>query len=172
MSASDLYDFNPHHRKVVTRITLRTKKSSRISIHTTARWWQVNASIPCHSKGNFNPHHRKVVTVFSCQKHYIRIISIHTTARLWLKWHWLYQLTTWFQSTPPQGGDVAERRQGTQIWTISIHTTARWWRSPQNIINPSGQFQSTPPQGGDQNSGANSSSINRFQSTPPQGGDF
>ena len=58
------YDFNPHHRKVVTC------------------WGIYNAVSKC----NFNPHHRKVVTVPIVVFYRVVLISIHTTARWWLVW--------------------------------------------------------------------------------------
>ena len=164
-------NFNPHHRKVVTRYTAVHDDCVQISIHTTARWWLIWVLV----QGQYYP------------------ISIHTTARWWPRKQSVLQSLTSFQSTPPQGGDVQFRsiirtslnfnphhrkvvtsRISLATWLIiiSIHTTARWWRKIILISVVSLRFQSTPPQGGDLQADWHTCPVVRFQSTPPQGGDY
>jgi len=119
-------NFNPHHRKVVTRC-LRA---------------------PVADGSDFNPHHRKVVTSVTAKSNYAWLISIHTTARWWRPNVNVSFDIRKFQSTPPQGGDRYVKKF-CLIICISIHTTARWWPRKQSVLQSLTSFQSTPPQGGD-----------------------
>jgi len=166
----DVWYFNPHHRKVVTRLLAfvlslwKFQSTPPQGGDWFGSWFRASITLfqstpPQGGDGShcyfpvclkdFNPHHHKVVTPETIGIAELDIISIHTTARWWRERNDWDRDGGKFQSTPPQGGDWTKEKNKWDHTDFNPHhrkvvtfcQCSLLWRA---II-----FQSTPPQGGD-----------------------